>query len=475
MIRNVKFVIIAMLLTVSHRTFAQSDPLALSLSTSQQIEQLQQQLDALRLETAGMRPQASELSTGPLTAIPPNWNVQPTHPTSLPAEKKFPDVKLTGFFHLDAARFGQSDESVATLGDIQDGVGFRRARLAAVGNITERSSYIMEFDMAQSQARFVDVWGQVNDTPWGAMRIGRFRQPFGMSELSSVRELPFLERPTVFSMAPFRQTGIMFSNTALEENATWAVSTFRTLSDNFGNVFGDDGGFGTAERITFLAMDRGDDCGLIHFGIDHSYLDPARNQLQIASQDEVFIGQQPNLGPTSTSVLPIVNVPPFVNTGIFSLDHAQLFNVESAVSLGHALIQSEYRWSHLNLPTGEDATVHGGYATVRYVLTGEVIPYNRAGGVFGRIKPTAPLEISKGNWGAWEIAARISTINLNPLFGLPGVTGPTRRLNSSDLGLNWYWTANSKSQIEWINGSLNDPTLGDSVSNTLAARVQFDF
>jgi len=64
---------------------------------------------------------------------------------------------------------------------------------------------------------------------------------------------------------------------------------------------------------------------------------------------------------------------------------------------------------------------------------------------------------------------------LNPLFGQPSVTGNARRLNSLDLGLNWYMTANSKFQLNWINGDLNDPVLGDSMTNTYAARVQFDF
>jgi phosphate-selective porin OprO/OprP len=333
----------------------------------------------------------------------------------------------------------------------------------------------MEFDMAQAQARFVDVWGQVKETPLGTMRIGRFRQPFGMSEMTSVRELPLMERPTTFALSPFRQTGIMFFDIAPNERATYALSGFRTISDNFGNVYGDDGGYGTAERLTYLLRDQGDDCGVMHLGFDHSFLNPARNQLQIASQDEISLSQQPNLGPSGLSVLPIVGVPPFVNTGVFGLNHANSYNIESAVSRGNKLVQSEYRWTNLELPSGDNATVHGGYVTMRYVLTGETIPYNRAAGVYGRVKPARPLDLAAGNYGAWELVTRLSSLNLNPLFGLPDVPGPTRRLTSGSVGLNWYWWDNAKCQVEWVNGSLNDPMLGDSVSNTVAARFQMDF
>ena len=140
---------------------------------------------------------------------------------------KFPTIDITGFFHLDSAWFSQDALNRLTLGDIEDGLGFRRARLAAKGNVTDDMSFLFEFDIAQSQARFVDVWLQANNTPYGNIRIGRYRQPFGMSELTSVRELPFLERPVTFTQSPFRQTGIMFFDTTRHEMETWAVSGYR--------------------------------------------------------------------------------------------------------------------------------------------------------------------------------------------------------------------------------------------------------
>ncbi len=453
-------------------------------STSQQIEQLQQQLDQLRAET-GLSA-ADPTVTYPLppnpalagapTVPPPQPNPSAGTATAIfeTQEKKYPDYKITGVFQLDSARFAQSDESRQALGDIQDGTGFRRARLAASGNVSDRGSYLIEFDLAQGQARFVDVWGQIKETPLGNVRIGRFRQPFGMGEMTSVRELPMMERPTAGALAPFRQSGIMVSNTAVDQRATWAMSGFQTLSDNFGNVYGDNGGLGTAERLTFLLSDCGDS-NLIHLGVGHSYINPARDQLQLASQDEVTIGQQPNLGPGSLSVFPIVFVPPFVQSGVFNVDHANLFNVEGAWSWGRTLVQAENRWSRLVLPTSEAPTVQAGYVTLRHMLTREVIPYDRSSAVFGRVKPNCPLDIAAGNWGAWEVVAQVSTINLNPLFGLPSVTGATGRLDSYTVGLNWYWWTNAKSQVEWVNGQLNQPRVGDSVSNTFAGRVQFDF
>ncbi|MGV3485541.1 MAG: OprO/OprP family phosphate-selective porin [Planctomycetaceae bacterium] len=409
------------------------------------------------------------------TGSPPEtaWFAEPVRPAPA-APVTYPTAKLTGFFQLDSVRFDQDATSLATLGDIQDGTGFRRARLAAVGNLSETASYCFEFDIAQAQARFVDVWGQFSDSPLGNVRIGRFRQPFGMSELTSARELPFVERPSAFALGPFRQTGIMLFDTAMNEQATWAMSGFRTISDNFGNVYGDSGGYGTAIRTTFLPVDCGDE-GLVHLGFDHSYLDPARNAIQYASQNEVLVGQNPNFGPGGLSVLPLDFVPPFVQSGVFPVDHVHLFNLEAAASVGRALVQSEFRWAHVSLPTGDQATVPALYVHGRYMLTDDIIPYNRTGGVFGRVSPRNPVKAWCGQWGAWELASQISYIDLNDLSAQPAVPGPGRRMTNGTLGLNWYLLTNAKMHFQYIATALDDPTSGDSTTHTYASMVQFDF
>lgn len=377
--------------------------------------------------------------------------------------KEFPTVKLTGFFQLDTAYFSQDAVNQATLGDINDGLGFRRARLAAAGSVSDDVSYIIEFDIAQSQARFVDVWMQLNKTRFGNVRIGRYRQPFGMAELTSIRELPFLERPLTFAQSPFRQTGVMLFDSTADGTGTWAISGFRFLSDNFGNVFADSGGYGLVTRLTKVAAEWGED-RLFHVGFDYSYANPGRGLVQIVSTNEVFVGQNPNLGPAGLSVLPIDAVPPFVNTGVVPTDAIQFFNFESALAMGRMAIQSEVRWIHLNQAAGGSARLPGAYAQVRYMLTGEKIPYSREGGVFGRVVPSNEC----GN-GAWEVLARISHLDLNDAT----ITG--RRLTDFTVGCNCYWNKFTKFQFNWIHSRLNDVTLGDSTANAFAFRAQIDF
>lgn len=387
--------------------------------------------------------------------------------SELEKTNKLPSAKLTGFFHLDSAWFSQDAGNLQTLGDINDGLGFRRARLAAKGNVVEDISYILEFDIAQSQARFVDVWLQRSKTRFGNIRIGRYRQPFGMSELTSVRELPFLERPVTFTQSPFRQTGVMLFDTTSDELGTWAISGYRVLSDGFGNVFSDTGGYGLAMRSTRVALQWADD-RLLHFGLDYSYNDPGRGVVQLVSTNEVFVAQNPNLGPSGLSVLPIEGVTPFVNTGLLAAENAQFFNVEAALALGRLAIQSEARIVRVERPSGEIAEFPGAYAQIRYMLTGETIPYSKKNGVFGRMVPLNDWSASGGK-GAWEILGRVSHIDLND----SGVNG--RRLTDFTVGCNWYWNRYTKLQFNWIHSRLDDVSFGTSHANAFALRAQLDF
>ncbi len=77
----------------------------------------------------------------------------------------------------------------------------------------------------------------------------------------------------------------------------------------------------------------------------------------------------------------------------------QVFNVEAAATKGRMLVQSEARWASVEDETGVVNTFPGVYAHVRYMLTGEIIPYNRTTGVFGRVKPDCPADLPNGAWG----------------------------------------------------------------------------
>ena len=53
------------------------------------------------------------------------------------------------------------------------------------------------------------------------------------------------------------------------------------------------------------------------------------------------------------------------------------------------------------------------YVQASWILTGESKGYNSATGAFTPPKPAQPFTFAHGGWGAWELAARCSDLNLN--------------------------------------------------------------
>ncbi|MCY2964262.1 MAG: porin, partial [Planctomycetota bacterium] len=97
------------------------------------------------------------------------------------------------------------------------------------------------------------------------------------------------------------------------------------------------------------------------------------------------------------------------------------------------------------------------YTQVGYFLTGEHRPYLKKAGAIDRVKPFRNVKFFDNDgtgWGAWEIAARYSYIDLNSR----DIDGG--RLNDLTLGLNWYLNPNAKVQFNWIRAFLDNAKAG---------------
>ncbi|RMF44486.1 MAG: porin [Planctomycetota bacterium] len=382
------------------------------------------------------------------------------------AASRWPEVRLTGFFQADAAWFSQSALNRTAVGDIQDGADFRRARLAGTGKAWDNVAYMLEMDFAfPGRPSFMDVWLEVEDAPLGGkLRVGQYRQPFGMDGQTGVKDLTFIERSLPFAFLPFRQIGAMLHGQALDDEVTWAISGFRFPTDVYGGNVGDDGGYGLATRTTGLLIDRHHGSVLMHVGSGFSYIDPANDQFRYSSQPEVFVQE---VGGGVPPGVPGV-VPPFVDTGTLTADNARLFNAELATVLGSLHTQTELFYAQVDQSGGPMVTLPGVSTQIGYFLTGEVRPYDHAAGVFGRIQPLCSVG-RQGGLGAVEIAARYSYLDFNDQNILGG------RLNNWTAGVNWYLNPHTKFQLNYIYSDLNTPGLGRNRADTVVTRAQLDF
>ena len=178
------------------------------------------------------------------------------------------------------------------------------------------------------------------------------------------------------------------------------------------------------------------------------------------------------------------------------------YGAELVGSYGPFSVQGEYIGVHYNrdaalinffrAPGDTSINFNAFYVYATWYLTGEsraeaykTYPkeFNTPAN-FGQIKILNP--VSAGGWGAWELAARVSQINLNDggfLFlqplGTPSNIQGGRESNFT-LGLNWYPVRGIRFMANWVNvfqysANFNRPDLNGINPNLFVLRAQVDW
>ncbi len=416
-------------------------------------------------------------------------------------KKTLPSVAVSGVFQADTGFFNQNANSLTDYGHLQNGADFRRARLGAKGSLTETTNYFMQMDFAFfGRPTFTDLWVEQKEVPiLGTVRIGQWKQPFSLEVVSSFRYTTFMERSLLFqSFDPFRHLGIGFYDNADDLSATWAASVFTTGQDQFGGSIANNGGIGTAERITWLPYWNEATKGTeyLHLGVGHFFNSPANNTTTFKTIPELYIGSQAGVTPTGTSGQAnpgnFNGTPPFVNTGTLkTISQYNVLGTELLWVQGPLSVQSEGQVNFVN-QTGGNATavLPGAYAQVGYFLTGEHRPYDRKAGAIDRVIPFRNFgpwscDCEHSGWGAWEIAGRWSYLDLND----HNIQGGA--ITDYTAGVNWYvnpyWKivfnyihsdANAPQQVNgagvFVGGTPGGPLLRSS-TDMIALRTQMDF
>jgi len=422
-----------------------------------------------------------------------------------PPGPTFPNIKMSGFFHLDAGHYNQDAINRANLGDMQDGVGFRRARLAAAGNVTDFTSYFLEMDFGiAGRPSFTDVWGEQSHLPcFGNVRIGQFRQPLSMDSWTPIKQLEFLERSLPFqAFDPFRKVGIMAYDVSEDEYTTWAYSVFRSggynnqpLGDTrYATDIGDNGGIGVMGRATHLLNydEPSEGRYLTHIGGGYSFSQLTgsnglnSNIYESRPIPEFFLGDASGVPPNAT----VNGTPAFPDTGRLLAENYQVVNAQLAGQAGSFHWQTEYFATFVNQIYGPGVFYDGFYVQSGYFLTGEHRTYNKKYGVFDKVVPFTEF-FGTGRhgqvcgWGAWEVTGRLSYVDLFDAGAQPQPTPPALvtiplspnagQMYETTLGLNWFWNQYTTVQFDWMHCFLDTVSFGKSDLDIFAARLQVQF
>lgn len=353
--------------------------------------------------------------------------------------------KIGGRIMNDWGWYGDKDDSV---GELEDGTEFRRARIYVAGRIYDDVVFKVQYDFAGGDADFKDVYIGLRNVPYvGNIRVGHIKEPFSLEAQTSSKYITFMERGLPNALVPGRNTGVMVFDHAFDQRMTWAVGVFRD-ADSFGDDPGHDGDYSYTGRVTFLPWYAAKGRKLVHLGAAYSHRSPQDRTLRFRERPEAHLA------------------PRFVDTGNFAAKRVDLINLEAAMVHGPWSVQGEYVQAVVDAVNATNVCFQGFYVYASYFLTGEHRVYKRSAGRFDRVKPKKNFRWAGDRGpGAWEVAARYSYLDLDNKAVHGG------RLQDFTLGVNWYLNPNTRVMWNYVFADLADG--GDA--DIFLMRFQLDF
>ena len=302
----------------------------------------------------------------------------------------------------------------------------RKLYLSAEGQFSDVWEYELQFDFAGNTVEVQDANVTYTGLKNNEFTIGWQKTRYGMESTTSSKDLTYMERGLTDTFSPERGIGFLWTH-----KYRMGITQLSYLMPNGSEETDDDDdpqfradADTILGRVTFVPMDDSDQ--ILHFGVNGGYYhyDDKALPLEFTARPESHLSET------------------LVAVEFDDPDRDIRYALEAAYS-GHGfLIAAEYAGAVVETEDSKDYSFNAWYLSASYMLTGESHKYKKSSGYFKEVMPDNP--ISKGGYGAWELSARYSGVNLtdDDVYG-----GDLRDIT---IGLHWYLENNLKFVLEYV-------------------------
>jgi len=346
----------------------------------------------------------------------------------------------------DWSHFYQKDAGIVQVGELghYNRFDMRGVRLGAGGTINFEQPWTYLFSAAINAVQKdydwnsgnwytvydallgMPLWGE-----YGRIQIGKMKEPISMERSMGLVFEQVMERPMhLDALLPSRDIGITLSDMILEGKVRWRAGFFNDWIDEPNHSFSQSNWVWVG-RMTAVAYEKGE--RLLHFGAGYRYEDLREGMARY------------DVGPEQSFV------PPWLDTGEFAAEASQTLNMELTWMDGPLWFASEYTSVWTASKAYGDPRLSGYHVAVNYFVTGEHRGYNHRTGTVRRIRPV--LDFTEGGWGALELSARYSSLDLNDELMEGG------EMSIVSLGFIWHPRYDLQFHAQWSRAFLDKPAL----------------
>lgn len=298
-------------------------------------------------------------------------------------------MRIRGYGHADFRAFLDDDSNNGN-----DAFDLRRARLVVEGEIG-KFYYILSPDVGGAGAQLMDANAGYKFSDAVDIKIGKFKSPLSLEELRATTDTTFVEDGFPVAMVPSRDIGVQWGGSIAEKTLSYQFAILNGAPDGANITGNDDDNVEAVARVFYepikgigagIAGSRGVREGTASTPQLPSYRTPGRARFFAYNAASVADGD-------ATRIVP----------------QAYFYRGPFGALAEYAVSSQEVR----NGVNSADIRNTGWNAQAAWVLTGEDATYKS-------VIPDHPFDPHTGQWGAWELDARIGGIDIDddafPLF-----------------------------------------------------------
>lgn len=419
------------------------------------------------------------------------------------------EIKFRGVVQADHRHFSEGANDVRNRSRVRAGLlnaeGFndaedtsllRRVRPTIEGKVAGKYGFRFTPEFAGGSASVVDAYAEAYLNPAFNIRAGKFKSFVGLERSQSGNDIKFIERSYVSNaILPNRDLGIALYGDVLDKKLNYAVGIVNGVNDG-GNISTGTEYNGEREYTArlFASPFKDSDSALagLGFGVgatwtdftgeqnlnftDTSSADATRNGLPsyVTNSQQTFFryggnaiadGKRFRVSPQASyynGPFGLITEYARVNQDVSLTDRNNGGSPTATVASGAVTVNSNTPLGYL-AGTNKSLSHDAWQVAVSYLITGEDAS-------FKGVKPKADFDLDKGGWGAWELVARYSEINLDRdtfknrsgQFAGENRSGASagnsafadgtlsaKSAKSWTAGVNWYLNSNAKIALNY--------------------------
>ena len=336
-------------------------------------------------------------------------------------------ITFQGLLQVDRTQYNDDVTRLIDDGEV------RRAELILKGK-KGNFEWVIGYDPSTRNDKFLDVNGRYKFNSKFSVRVGQYKQPNSMEELSSTKNNDFIVKAMATqAFALSRRQGA---------SVTWQDSKWMLSGGWFGREITAGGGTGAGYGGRFAYTPVLEDGNIVHLGVSAISYDANRDQDRIRARPGMDMSTTPRL----------------IDSGTFrDADKRTTYGFEAGWVRGPFKLQAEIFDSTVNRLAHANYKADSWYVSGLWNISGETWGYKA--GVFTTNHP-----VHKS--GMWQLGARYERLDLND--GL--IRGGEEK--NFTVGVNYYALKNFKFSLNYVRA---DATKGSGISdkpNAIEGRFQ---